>query len=574
MLRNPYRVLRKAHPLTGLNNSYLSLLLIFGEKIMRRIFQVAGWISLMVIFSSCTQTTTPTVAPLATTAIPTASSVKTTVTLTPSTPYPTVTQTNPPVLTNTPTLTSFEPIFTQDNEQVYIDPEGWYSVNIPSDWQEESPGSFKGENGFFETGYLPEMMFMQRTTNICHWLANIAFKSTYFIKAPTYLSDKANNCTLTTLPEIMPATVQAIIENPNADYEHRFFYIKTDAEHYDEIRDSFAWLQPVDPGVEPVHSTVSLSPEDISFWEKTGPTPFGYSITEYELSDEAQKASPSEKIFLEFIPPEARLEVHHQGNTSSYSPDTWESIDEEISYFGYKLRPTENDSSFCQYKLFKEDVLVLDNIYELPSIYRFSTPEGEKIIFVVRTVKDPNQTILLDNVVSYLVQNDSITIWGDRPSHPVDPGLPPILTDDEFLWLKIGKHTHVQVQNNQREVLFSFATYFGSRLPVEGFKSWSNHWILLVGDYMIKDGEIINEEFGFEEVFNWYLINDKPFYFFRKGSRIGISYDGQFFPTNYNYIPHNYCCGLGLNNPRMVENTIRFFGKRDNIWYFVVVDFN
>lgn len=525
---------------------------------MRQIIQVVGCMFLMMLLNSCTQAAATTTIPSITTAISTASPV---------------TATPLPIPTNTPTPISFEPIATQADEQVYINPEGWYSVNIPSDWQEKSPGLFAGENGFFETGYLPEMMFMQHPTNICHWLANIDSKSTYFVRAPTYLSKKANNCTLTTLPEITPASVQAIIENPSADYEDRFFYIKTDTEHYDEIRSSFAWLQPMDPDAESAFPTASLSSEDISFWENTVPVPSGFSITEYELSEEAQKADPSEKIFLEFIPPEARLENRNQGNTSSYTPDTWESVNDEINPFGYELKPTENDSLFSQYRLYRENVLVLDNIYRLPSINCFSTPEVEKIIFIVFTVKDPNQSpLVLGNVVSYLVQNDSITKWGDRSQNPMDPGRPPILTNDEFLWLKMGEYTQVQVQNNQRDVLFSFATYFGSRLPVEGFKSWNSHWILLVGDFMIQDGEIINEKFGFEEVFNWYLIKDKPFYFFRNGSRIGISYNEQFLPVYYHYLPHNYCCGLGLNNPRMIENTIRFFGERDSIWYYVIIE--
>ena len=520
----------------------------------------------MMILNSCAQTTTPTVASPVTATIPT-------VTLTTSTPYSAVTQTIVPIPTNTSTPISFEPIKTLTDEQVYIDPSGWYSVNIPSDWQEISLGLFTGENGFFETGYLPEMMFMQRPTNICHWLANIDSKSTYYISAPTYLSRKANNCTLKTLPEITPATVQAIIENPSADYEHRFFYIKTDDEHYDEIRDSFAWLQPVAPYAEPKYPTASLSSDEAMFWENVASIPSGFSITEYELPEEAQKLDPSDKVFLEFIPPAARLEDRHQGNNSSYTPDTWESINGEISSFGYELKPTEIDNR--KYKLYKDDILVLDNIYRLPSINHFLTLEGEKIIFVVYTVKDPNQSSLdIGNVVSYLVQNDSITEWGYLPRNPMDSGWRPILVNYEFLWLKVGEHTHVQVQNNQRDVLFSFATYFGSRLPVEGFKSWNNDWLLLVGDYVVQSGEIINEKFGFEEVFDWYLINDKTFYFFRKGSRIGISYDGEFLPIYYHYLPHNYCCGLGLNNPRMIENTIRFFGQRDGIWYYVVVEIN
>ncbi len=58
--------------------------------------------------------------------------------------------------------------------------------------------------------------------------------------------------------------------------------------------------------------------------------------------------------------------------------------------------------------------------------------------------------------------------------------------------------------------------------------------------FLIQDGEILNEKFGLDEAFDWQLIEDKPFYFFRKGSRVGISYDGQFLSLYYDDIPYGW----------------------------------
>jgi hypothetical protein len=144
----------------------------------------------------------------------------------------------------------------------------------------------------------------------------------------------------------------------------------------------------------------------------------------------------------------------------------------------------------------------------------------------------------------------------------------------DLLMLGLGDHTDVQLRNGRHDLVFSFATYFGAQLPIKRFLAWNDHWILAVSDFVIQDGEILNAKFEFEEVFDWYAIDDKPFYFFRKGPRVGFSYDGQFFPDYYHEIVHGYCCSLALNNPRMIENTVRFFAKRDGLWYYVVVDIN
>jgi hypothetical protein len=61
---------------------------------------------------------------------------------------------------------------------------------------------------------------------------------------------------------------------------------------------------------------------------------------------------------------------------------------------------------------------------------------------------------------------------------------------------------------------------------VKGLWSWDGeHWLLEVDGFLIQDGEVLNERLGYEDIFGWQLLNEKPFYYFRKGPRVGISYD-------------------------------------------------
>jgi hypothetical protein len=147
------------------------------------------------------------------------------------------------------------------------------------------------------------------------------------------------------------------------------------------------------------------------------------------------------------------------------------------------------------------------------------------------------------------------------------------MVDGELLWVRFAG-THVRVENILEEILFDFSTYFGAKIPLHLFREWENHWILSVGNFIIQDGEILNETHGYEETFSWSTVNDKPLYFFRKGKRAGISYDGDILPNYYHQIPHGHCCGLVGNNPITLGNTVHFYGQRDGIWYMVILEFN
>ena len=130
------------------------------------------------------------------------------------------------------------------------------------------------------------------------------------------------------------------------------------------------------------------------------------------------------------------------------------------------------------------------------------------------------------------------------------------------------------IKKSNGTVLFTFATYFFASLPAVHFRAWNGHWVLDVDNFVIQDGEILNTKLGFQQIFGWSLIKDKPTYFFRKGANVGISYDGQILPFRYQDVAHGLCCGPAQNNPSIADGFAHFFGKRDGDWYYVVVKFN
>jgi hypothetical protein len=521
------------------------------------LFWVLVWFILAMLLSSCGRSTSLQPALSATTA----SSAG----IVHSTPVPTLipsatpTYSAPTPILVTVTSTHLAPIATESYQQAYLDPDGWFSVNLPAVWKAKNTNMFSGKDGFFETGYLPEMMYMRRALNACQWLANINTNSVYGVGLePTlFLNHHASACTLNTMPDVTPATVQVIIENPHMKAEKRFFYIKTDAEHFDEIIKTFAWLRSVNIEQEPTFKSMPLRSEDASFWKNTVPISSGFSIREYVLPPEMRNGSPSEIEFSRFWPAEVPTIESKTGNSAGANKKI--SVDEQLKAYGYEERTDPIGKTSLQ--LYKNGNLLFDNIYPIErGVYTFSTPTKPIIAFVVVT----------GDYKCHFIQNDKIIELGGCFN---DPRFAPILYKGEFLWARAADYAHVQVETSKRDVIFSFATYFGVNLPVHRFQSWHDHWTLEIDDFLIQDGKILNERFGFEEAFDWQIVNDKPFYFFRKGPQVGISYKGEFLRLDYEEVAHGLCCGLTPNNPSWIdEDTVRFFGKRNGIWYYVIAD--
>jgi hypothetical protein len=308
---------------------------------------------------------------------------------------------------------------------------------------------------------------------------------------------------------------------------------------------------------------MSSRPEDVTFWAGISSGSSKFSVKEYVLPPEAQPEVHGETVLADFVPPE--LLYGKAGSSTNRSPEK-PTVEEQLRPLGYELKKVEGNG-FTRTELHKDGKILFYNFYHVSDVYTYATESGTLTAFVVNATKEATDAELN----SYLIQNDVII---ERGYNVNDPGFAPALYQGELLWVRAAKEAHVEVQKSNGEVVFSFATYFGTHLPIDMFKGWNNHWVLEVGDFIIQDGEILNRKFDFEEAFYWHLVKNKSTYFFRKGPRIGLSYGGEFFALDYQDVRHGYCCGLAADNPRIIDNTLRFFGKRDGVWYYSIVTFH
>jgi hypothetical protein len=203
-----------------------------------------------------------------------------------------------PAATQIPTIpgASFTVVPLAADEQVYLDPEGWYSINFPADLKTwDKPNAFLGEGRLFETGYLP---YMSKPINLCLWLANV--QSNPAESAVNWMPP----CSVTAKTEDGYNVVYAIYENPRADVDHRFIYVKMGRlyprlDSY--IKHTVSWLK---TAPETNGEPMLLSTEE-AFWENPETLLNSASITEYVLPPDAQ-VGPMMEMLMKFVPEQAQ----------------------------------------------------------------------------------------------------------------------------------------------------------------------------------------------------------------------------------------------------------------------------
>lgn len=123
--------------------------------------------------------------------------------------------------------------------------------------------------------------------------------------------------------------------------------------------------------------------------------------------------------------------------------------------------------------------------------------------------------------------------------------------------------------------------------PLRGLWVVNGHWILetafvrnsidgnaiqsdAVGR-IYQDGVLLNEKYGYEEMFGFQLLAGKSFYFYKRDGQVYLSYNNENLPITYDEIPHYACCSGAQLNPIAGSNWIGFWGQRDGVWYYTEI---
>ena len=357
---------------------------------------------------------------------------------------------------STPTgFTTIMPSTPNPAWQTIQDAQGWYSLTIPSAWQAMDEQSYAGEDGYVETGFLPIMVgYMGSALQVCQWMANVVTQNIYAVAWVNMYT----SCKLTPLEENSDYPFIGVIENPDAPPAYHFAYIKTDTDRVTSMLESFHWLTP--PSL-PQDETAA--PVAADFWSDAH-MPDGVSISEIELppADESLQG-----ILYSLVPTEVVPTLQTKTPVPTALPQTWDGFNQSVAVYGYEFRVTDNPN---WYRLYQNGEMKIDNVYILPGLTRIPTPNGDRILFFVSSLKDPNKSPFdPDNLTVYLVDGQNISIWSTGPDNPMQPGDYSVIVNGDMLWARLGKGTQMEVINTRKDVLYTFATYFGTRIPMEGF---------------------------------------------------------------------------------------------------------
>lgn len=125
---------------------------------------------------------------------------------------------------------------------------------------------------------------------------------------------------------------------------------------------------------------------------------------------------------------------------------------------------------------------------------------------------------------------------------------------------------------------------------LQGLWTYDDHWMLEIAfvtaivnskdnsrsyntiGQIVQDGELLNDKYGYQEAFGSQLLKGKPFYFFKKDGKIGISYDGQTNELGYDEVLHYGCCSAAEMNPQPAKDMVSFFAKENGTWYYVEIE--
>jgi hypothetical protein len=436
---------------------------------------------------------------------------------------------------------------------LYVDPYGGFTLRILPGWKaEEQPGAFSGPDGYLRSGYLPGMGYMQGAIPVCMRLANSPqgpLRRTYF--------SADSSCVLDSNPEMNIDNVRWVFENSTDRPERRFFYVEANATLIDAIVGKLVRLSIPNTKQWYRVPTGLLRTEDEVFWQSVGLLPASWEVEEIPIFENPED---SDQVYERYTKLPMDLKswpfpvVLDQKATSTPEEGLLVEPNAILEKFGYRIMDI-SPSDRGPFAVYHQDQLVLDNISEFKPV--LLNKSGTDFILSV-TVKGWGY---------YLIQNGTVQY--------IDPGTTqretsPVFFNDQAVavfWVP-GGGQQLQLKSGEK-VLYAFATIFTTNTQLKVFQVWDEDWYMQIGDTLIRNGENLNASLGYEAIFNLRRFDDKIFYFFRKGPRVGISFDGKVLPLYYDEIQHLGCCGYGILNPRSSGNKIGFLALRDGMWYFV-----
>ena len=187
-------------------------------------------------------------------------------------------------------------------------------------------------------------------------------------------------------------------------------------------------------------------------------------------------------------------------------------------------------------------------------------------------------------------REDLLAEHEDERSKPAITFTPPIMLGNDSLHAIENYIDNLVVVDVYRNDLLEISIEAGVISPINNFRGlWSvnGDWYLevahvednpndpnaafIIWGEILQNGESLNEQHGYDESFNFQILEGKPFFFYSKDGKLGFSYDGRSTSLGYTEIPHYLCCSASAFNPLPAEKMVSFFAAKEDVQYYVEI---
>jgi hypothetical protein len=130
--------------------------------------------------------------------------------------------------------------------------------------------------------------------------------------------------------------------------------------------------------------------------------------------------------------------------------------------------------------------------------------------------------------------------------------------------------TAVSVQSDGQEIYrYNMSSAHAGTFPLYYLGNWNGRWVLEANGMLIVDGQIVNQEWGYDEIFGCQELSGRPFYFFVQDGQTRLSYGGETLPVSYDYVYHGMCCEPAAFNAGGNDQMVWFYALKDGAWHYV-----
>lgn len=287
--------------------------------------------------------------------------------------------------------------------------------------------------------------------------------------------------------------------------------------------------------------------------------PGAFQVHEYAIVEQSID-NPNHAEFQQRV--QAIVSASQSGWHFPGQENSLEGPNRTLAPFGFHLTPNPTPP-FSAYALYRDNVLVQRDIIHFWPVSTHEGSDGNNFMLAFQTMKG-------DKLVASL---DGIRPW-PKTANGADPNAatPPVFYGDQIAFAETN-HDEITVYAGLGKLYSGAAPQSvktGTPAHTSDLHTWGkDHWALELAGDVIVDGVDLNANKNYQQVFNWQLINNQPFYFFTRGDIIRMNYAGEALPYTYDQVIHDQTGQTAMFNPGSNDQIVWFYALRDGLWYYV-----